>query len=280
MGSIAGSRATEGGAGREVRDAEVSSLAQRRRLTAADTRRVLAEADAGPEPGQVGARWRREGWSSAQLTTWRRPREHGVLEALTPKQRGRKAQGLDPLAQRVAPLERDHARLRQQRQQAEPSLEGHQKVAALVGMSPAGNPPGGRLSWPPRGDERRALAPGRLVMRGAFRAPAPRVISHAPRARVSRSNGRPRRSHGRARTSGWWWRAGPLRGWWLRPRGRCLPPAWRQGATTAPAGPCPAGWRGRARSASAEGSAGGRMTTRRSGWPLALTRGGRGRSPS
>jgi transposase len=195
MGSIAGSLAQEGGVGRAFRDVAVASMSPRRRCTAADTRRVLAEAEACTAPGQVGALWRRAGWSSAPLTTWWRQRAPGVLAALTPQKRGRKAQGLDPLAQRVAPLERDHARLSHQRKQAATILEGPKNVAELLGLAPEGNPPGGRRSWPPRGDERRALAPGRRVRRWACRAPAPLVISKAQRARVSRSNGRHRRSH-------------------------------------------------------------------------------------
>jgi hypothetical protein len=43
------------------------------------------------------------------------------LAALTPQQRGRQARGLDLLAQRVAPLERDHARLSHQLKQAKKS---------------------------------------------------------------------------------------------------------------------------------------------------------------
>jgi hypothetical protein len=124
----------------------------RRRVTAAYKCRVLSEADACTEPGQVGALWRREGLYSSHLTTWRRPREHGILEALTPKKRGRNTRGLDPLAQRVAQLERDHARLSQQLTQAETIIEGQKKVSELLGMSPEGSSPGGSLSWQPRGD--------------------------------------------------------------------------------------------------------------------------------
>jgi transposase-like protein len=98
-------------------------MSQRRRFTAAYKHRVLAEADACTEPGQLGALVRREGLYSSHLTTWRRPREQGVLEALTPTKRGRKARGLDPLAQRVAQLERDQARLSQQLTQAETIIE-------------------------------------------------------------------------------------------------------------------------------------------------------------
>lgn len=138
IGSIAESLAQEARTGREFRDVEVSAVSQRRRLTAAYTCRVLAEADACTEPGQVGALWRREGLYSSHLTTWRRPREHGMWEALTPNKRGRKARGLDPLAQRVAPLERDHARLSQQLKQAETIIEVQKKVSECWGCHTRG----------------------------------------------------------------------------------------------------------------------------------------------
>ena len=47
--------AQETGVGRQLHDAEVVAMSQRRRLTAAYKRRVLAEAEACPAPGQVGA---------------------------------------------------------------------------------------------------------------------------------------------------------------------------------------------------------------------------------
>jgi transposase-like protein len=194
MASIAESLAQEAGAGREFCEVAVSSMSQRRRFTAAYKRRVVAEAEACTEPGQVGAILRREGLYASPLTTWRRQREHGVLEALTPKQRGRKARGLDPLAQRVAPRERDPACLRHQLNQAETRSEVQKKVSELLGRSPEGNPPGGSLAWQPRGDARKTLAPGRLVLRWAVRAPATIVTSKARREHVARSSGRHRRS--------------------------------------------------------------------------------------
>jgi transposase len=134
IGSITESLAKGAGTGREFRDVEVSSVSQRRRFTAAYKCRVLAEADACTEPGQVGALLRREGLYSSHLTTWRRQREQGMLEALTPKKRGRKARGLDPVAQRVAQLERANARLSQQLKQAETIIEVQKKVSELLGM--------------------------------------------------------------------------------------------------------------------------------------------------
>jgi hypothetical protein len=64
---------------------EVVEKPRRRRFTAADKQRILAEADACA-PGQLGALLRREGLYSSNLTTWRQQREAGVLAGLTPRQ--------------------------------------------------------------------------------------------------------------------------------------------------------------------------------------------------
>jgi hypothetical protein len=61
---------------------------RRRTFTASDKLRILAEIDrAGPGGG--GAILRREGRYSSTLTDWRRQRDAGVYEALTPT--GRRA---------------------------------------------------------------------------------------------------------------------------------------------------------------------------------------------
>jgi len=49
----------------------VTSKAQRRRFTAEYKRKVLQEADACTEPGQIGSLLRREGLYSSHLVTWR-----------------------------------------------------------------------------------------------------------------------------------------------------------------------------------------------------------------
>ena len=68
---------------------EVSERAKRRRFTAAYKLRIVQEADAAAEFGQVGALLRREGLYSSQLAVWRRLRDAGALSALG-QLRGRK----------------------------------------------------------------------------------------------------------------------------------------------------------------------------------------------
>ena len=59
-------------------DPEVPEKPVRRRFAAEHKRRVLEQADACTEPGQLGALLRREGLYSSHLTTWRRQREFGL----------------------------------------------------------------------------------------------------------------------------------------------------------------------------------------------------------
>jgi transposase-like protein len=92
-------------------DPEVSQKRPRRRLSAQYKLRILDEVDARTEPGHVGAILRREGLYYSNIRTWRQQRDEGVLHGLSPKKRGRKAKEVNPLAQKVAELERQNKRL-------------------------------------------------------------------------------------------------------------------------------------------------------------------------
>ena len=72
-------------------DPEVPSKATRRRFSARYKLRILEQADGCEESGGVGALLRREGLYWSNLQTWRRQREEGTLQALTPRKRGRKS---------------------------------------------------------------------------------------------------------------------------------------------------------------------------------------------
>ncbi len=101
-----------------VPDPEVPEKKPRRRFTARYKLRILEEADACTEPGRLGALLRREGLYSSSLATWRRQRDQGQLSALGPKKRGRKPKQKNPMAERVARLERENRRLENQLKQA------------------------------------------------------------------------------------------------------------------------------------------------------------------
>ena len=69
---------------------EVVVKAKRKRFTAVEKLRILREVDACQGSGEVGALLRREGIYSSYLTTWRRQRERGELDGLSPHKRGPK----------------------------------------------------------------------------------------------------------------------------------------------------------------------------------------------
>jgi transposase-like protein len=115
-------------------DPEVPARPRRRTYTAEYKLTILKQADACKEPGQLGALLRREGLYHSNLITWRRQREEGTLQALRPKKRGRKAQPPNPLASRVAELERENRKLKKAMKKAETIIEIQKKASELLGI--------------------------------------------------------------------------------------------------------------------------------------------------
>ena len=116
-----------------VPEVEVVAKATRRRFTAEYKRKILREADACTTPGAIGALLRREGLYSSNLTTWRGQRERGELAGLTPKKRGPAPQPQNPLAAKVAALERAVSREKARADRAEALVALQKKVAELLG---------------------------------------------------------------------------------------------------------------------------------------------------
>ena len=125
----------------KVPDPEVVPRAKRRRFNAEYKVRILEEADACSEPGEIGALLRREGLYSSHLTTWRRQREQGQLESLSPKKRGRKPSVDEALAKELAELKRENQRLENRLQQAETIIEVQKKLSGLLGLTLNKNQP-------------------------------------------------------------------------------------------------------------------------------------------
>ena len=114
-------------------DPEVVVVAKRRTFPAAYKQRVLAEADAASaQPGGIGALLRREGLYSSHLLTWRRERQAGILQALTPQRRGPKVRH-SPVEEENQKLRRENQRLSEQLRKAEIVIEVQKKVGALLG---------------------------------------------------------------------------------------------------------------------------------------------------
>ena len=113
-------------------DPEVVPKAERRRYTGEYKLRILAEADACTQPGQIGALLRREGLYRSLLDKWRKQRRAGSLQALAPHSRGPK---VDPLAIENQRLRRENERLQKRLQQAETIIEVQKKLSMLLGLT-------------------------------------------------------------------------------------------------------------------------------------------------
>jgi transposase-like protein len=87
-------------------------------FTAQDKLRLLAEAARASGTGEIDALLRREGLYSSALTDWRRQREVGILDGLTPARRGPKTSDPNPLTAELAKAQQDNARLRLERAEA------------------------------------------------------------------------------------------------------------------------------------------------------------------
>lgn len=111
-------------------DPEVDAKPKRRRFTAEHKQRILKEAEAARDAGQVGELLRREGLYSSHLTKWRAQRDAGALAALGRK-RGRKAKPRDLEKER---LEQENARLRRENLQLRAINEIQKKVSELLGI--------------------------------------------------------------------------------------------------------------------------------------------------
>ena len=115
---------------------ELSDRPRRRRFTVQDKLRILAETDQAAETGGAGAVLRREGVYSSSLTDWRRQRDAGAFQALSPNKRGPRIAAANPLAALLAQRERENAILARRLARAEAIIDLQKKVSDLLGMPP------------------------------------------------------------------------------------------------------------------------------------------------
>lgn len=121
-------------------DPEVIARAKRRSFTGEYKLSILAAADAARETCDIGTLLRREGLYSSHLVTWRRERQAGILQGLTPAKRGPKFKRT-PLDQEVDQLRRQNARLTEDLRKAEIIIDVQKKLASLLESLASQAPP-------------------------------------------------------------------------------------------------------------------------------------------
>ena len=114
-----------------VPDPEVDAHPKRRRFSGEYKLRILREADACKQPGEIGALLRREGLFSSHLVTWRRERDRVARSGMSARKRGPKARVVDP---RVKQLERENTKLRRRLERVELMLEIQKKASEMLGI--------------------------------------------------------------------------------------------------------------------------------------------------
>jgi len=120
-------------AGISGREPEVLERPVRRRFPAEYKERIVREAGACTQWGEIGALLRREGLYSSHLEKWRRKLAQGGREALVEARRGRKPKRT-PLEVENEKLRKHNARLEGRLRQAETIIEIQKKVSEILGI--------------------------------------------------------------------------------------------------------------------------------------------------
>lgn len=116
-------------------DAEVSSKTRRRQLSASYKVRIVREADAFKEPGEIGALLRREGLYSSQLVEWRKLYKKGGESAFSGAKRGRKPMK-NPMEDEVKRLQGELDRTQKRLAQAELIIDFQKNLCEILGITP------------------------------------------------------------------------------------------------------------------------------------------------
>jgi transposase len=107
---------------------------QRRRFTPEDKARILREADACKERGELGALMRREGIYSSHLTNWRAQLRREGLAGLSPKRSGPKP-SKDEKDRRIEKLEKEKVKLEKELRISKGLIELQIKAHEILGIA-------------------------------------------------------------------------------------------------------------------------------------------------
>ena len=111
----------------------VAPPAKRRSFSPAEKLRIVREADACTERGQVEALMRREGIYGSHLSNWRKALGHYGSDGLSVRKPGRKPKH-DAKDLRIEALEKKSARLERELSVARKLLELQKKVSEILGI--------------------------------------------------------------------------------------------------------------------------------------------------
>jgi transposase-like protein len=118
-----------------IPEPEVVAVGRRRRYSGKYKLRILKEADACSEPGEVGALLRREGLYSSNLVRWRRARARGELDGPgSQRQRRERGDGAERRDE-TERLRREVVRLETRLARAEAIIEAQKKLCELLGLT-------------------------------------------------------------------------------------------------------------------------------------------------
>lgn len=115
-------------------DPEVPEKKVRRNFTAAYKLRILQEADSCDQLGQIGRLLRQESLYSSNLTAWRRSRDKGQLQGMSPQKRGRKHKERNPLSAEVAQLQKEKRQLENRLRKADLIIDAQKKISQILGI--------------------------------------------------------------------------------------------------------------------------------------------------
>ena len=107
---------------------------QRRRFSAEEKTRILKEADACTERGELGELLRREGIYSSHLANWRAQREQQGLTGLEPRRPGPKP-AKNAKDRRIEKLEREKARLEKELRISKGLIDLQIKAHEILGIA-------------------------------------------------------------------------------------------------------------------------------------------------
>ena len=123
----------------ETPDPQVKPKTIRRAFTTAYKLSILEQADECQGAGEIGVLLRREGLYSSHLSSWRRLRREGTLQALKNNKRGPKPTLAPAERRELAQLRRRNAKLEHELEKARTIIDVQKKLSSILASMPDDN---------------------------------------------------------------------------------------------------------------------------------------------